>query len=241
MNDRFWDAVTKHQLYSSSRNLQFHMDQAFGDIDFTSKKVLDIGTGIGLCSFYAVHMGAAKAVALEPEAAGATAGVKRRFDEIRSILESDKVDLRPIPLQEFDPDGDKFDIIILHDSVNHLDETACERLHLNDEAAIDTYTAIFRRLYDMAENGAKLIVTDAARHNLFPMIGLRNPMCPSIVWHGHQQPSSWAKLLSHAGFQNPKIKWKTPNRLRSIGQMLLGNQIAAFFLMGQFYLTMEKP
>ena len=201
--------------------------------------MLDIGCGAGLCSFYAACSGAAKVISLEPEEAGSTAGVTSKYQKLANSLNLDQVTLQGITLQEFDPGGQKFDIIILDDSVNHLDEDACINLH-RDPAAEESYTKIFRQIYDMAADGAVLIITDASRYNIFPLFGLKNPMVPTIDWTVHQSPTLWTRLLSNAGFSNPTVRWRSLNRFGPIGERLLGNKVASFFLWSRFCLTMRK-
>lgn len=103
-----------------------------------------------------------------------------------------------------------------------------------------TYLSLFRKLARLAKPGAKLIVCDCARRNLFADLGLRNPIVPKIEWHKHQSPELWARLLASAGFANPKIRWTSFNTFRRSGQLLLGNRVAAYCLTSTFCLSMER-
>ena len=215
------------------------MHYLFQDTTFVGKTMLDIGGGIGLFSFYAGCCGARQVVCLEPEAEGSSSGMVERFQRLSTLLDPNQVSLHSTRFQDFDPGNRTFDIILLHNSINHLDEAACINLQ-HDSYAVETYKGIFQKLSNMASHGAKLIVTDCSRYNFFALCHLKNPFAPTIEWHKHQSPDYWANLLSDVGFRNPKIRWTSFNSLRSIGRLLLGNKVAAFFLQSKFCLTMGK-
>jgi 2-polyprenyl-3-methyl-5-hydroxy-6-metoxy-1,4-benzoquinol methylase len=73
-------------------------------------------------------------VALEPEAAGSEDGGTSRFERLREQLGLPSVELRRQALQEFDPGDERFDVLLLHASINHLDEPATLAL-AHDERA----------------------------------------------------------------------------------------------------------
>ena len=147
--------------------------------------------------------------------------------------------LSPLHFKPLIPGGKQFDIILLHNSINHLDETACINL-LSDEASKAIYLDIFSKLSSLASSGAKLIVCDCSRYNFFALLRIRNPFAPTIEWHKHQAPEVWVGLLSQVGFVNPRIRWTSFNTLRLPGRVLLGNKLLSYFLRSDFCFTMEK-
>lgn len=236
--DTFFGVVPR-ELSSSAGRLRFYMDYVFDGVTFEDKSMLDIGAGIGMFSFYAACRGASKVVCLEPETEGSSHNITGRFLKLRDALGLDQVKLVSNRFQDFDSDGDRFDILLLHNSINHLDEIACIQL-LHDSAAIQTYQALFLKLSRMARPGAKIIIADCSRHNFFDLCNVRNPFAPSIEWHKHQSPECWGRLLSNAGFRNLQIRWTSFSRLGKIGRMFLGNRYAAYFLISHFCLIAEK-
>ncbi|HLC17195.1 MAG TPA: class I SAM-dependent methyltransferase [Thermodesulfovibrionia bacterium] len=240
MLKKYFDIVIHDGLYSSAGNLRFYLSQLFGSVDFQNKTMLDVGGGDGLCSFYGASKGARSVICLEPEEEGSTSGVTTKFRKVNEQLSLlNRVKLINKTFQEFDNESELFDIILLHYSINHLDEEACIRLD-RDEDARQRYKKIFEKFYALAAPGAKLIITDCSRYNVFALLGLKNPTAPTIEWQKHQSPEFWAELLTEIGFCNPEIRWRSFDQLRSVGKILLCNKVAAFFLQSLFFLTMEK-
>ena len=240
-SEAFFAEIVRAGLYSNQWNLRHFLEMVFGDVRCEGREVLDIGGGAGLLSFCAVERGASRAVLLEPEAAGFTTGVTQLFHDAAAALAlQERVMLRPVTLQEFDPQGESFDLVISHNSINHLDEEACISLG-ESPGARNTYLDLLHKLKSMLNPGADVIVCDCSRHNLFAHLGVRNPFAPEIEWHKHQSPYFWAELFREAGFEQPVVRWNTFNSLGAPGRLLLGNRIASYFLVSHFRLSMVNP
>jgi Methyltransferase domain len=222
----------------SRGNARFYLNYLFDGIDLRGKAMLDVGAGDGRFSFYAACAGASHVVSLEPEGLGSSDAVTREFQGLQQLLPV-QVELVREPLEEFQPRRHAFDVLFLHASVNHLNEDACMRLHA-DPAARAVYRELFAKLAGAASRGAKVIVVDAARRNLFADLGLKNPLVPDIDWEKHQSPKLWIKLLGDVGFAHPKIRWNSFNPLRSPGRLTIGNRLASYCLNSMFCITMEK-
>ena len=238
--DLYLNTVVQEGLHSDKGKLRFQMKTLFRGIDFKNKSVLDIGGGFGLYSFYAAGRGAKRVVCLEPEAEGSSSGTMDKFHKLNRLLECHHVELKPVTLQALEPEAETFDVILLHNSINHLDETACINL-LRESKSKAVYRKIFSEIDALSNQGAKLIICDCSRYNCFALLRIRNPFAPTIEWSKHQAPEVWANLLSEAGFVNPKIRWSSFNKLRHWGRILIGNKLMAYFLTSHFCLTMDKP
>ena len=238
--ESYFSAVIKEGLYPSRGNLQFHVKTLFKDITLENRRVLDIGGGSGLHSLYMACMGAKEVVCLEPETEGSRSGLEEKFRKLAEVLGQDQVKFEPTTFQAFDPGGKQFDVILLHNSINHLDETACINL-LSDEASKATYLNMCSKLSSLAGRRAKLIVCDCSRYNFFALLRIKNLFAPTIEWHKHQAPEVWVDLLSQVGFANPSLRWTAFNTLRAPGRVLLGNKLLSYFLRSNFRFTMEKP
>lgn len=220
-------------------NLRFAMGKLFDGVELDGRSALDIGAGEGETSLYAASAGASSVVALEPEAAGSRADMRTAFERVRDRLGADQIELRAETLQEFEPGGERFDVLISKASINHLDEAACVRLH-EDDAARRTYMEIFGKLAALTSPGADFVIEDCARRNLFGDLGVTNPLASMIEWEKHQSPQFWAQLLGEAGFGKPRIRWITWNTLRRPGQVVLGNRVGAYLTTSIFWLHVKR-
>lgn len=242
---KYFDAMLQEGIISpgsmsllSQRTLQYALKELFQGIEFKDKNLLDIGGGKGIHSFFAACMGAKEVICLEPGADGSRSDVVERFKRLHQILSLNQVELKPNTFQDFDPACKTFDIILLHNSINHLDETACINL-LKDDLARKNYHSLFSKLSSLLKPGGKLIVRDCSRYNFFALLGIKNPVAPTIEWHKHQSPKTWATMLLENGFCNPKIRWLSLSELGGPGKFM-GNKLMSYFLQSRFCLTMDK-
>jgi 2-polyprenyl-3-methyl-5-hydroxy-6-metoxy-1,4-benzoquinol methylase len=240
INGRFFEVAVEEKCYTNESRLRFHLKALFEGVNFENKKMLDIGGGNGIYSFYAACMGAEEVVCLEPEAAGCSHGMIADFKRLQNRGLSDRVALEQKTFQQYASTDKRFDIVLLYNSINHLDEEACINL-LKEETGKMIYLDLFSRFYRLINPGGILIISDCSRHNLFAHLGIRNPLCKSIEWHKHHSPKTWAKLLAEVGFDKPEISWTSFNFLGPWGRRLLGNKAAAYFLLSHFCLKMTRP
>jgi len=189
--------------------------QLFRDIDFRDRTMLEIGCGKGMLCLWAALHGASETVGLEPLAEGCydSSECHQAFRSMARELDLPQARILPFTVQAYNSPKDHFDVVLSVASINHLDEKSCVKLG-DSAAAVREYQNIFRNIASMMKVGGKLIVIDAARHNFFGDLGIRNPMTPNIEWLKHQQPDFWARLLSECGFGQPDIRWTSGKLLR---------------------------
>jgi SAM-dependent methyltransferase len=237
-----YELVVNRKILSKKRNIKFRFKYLFNQVDFSDKRVLDVGGGIGWITFFAAAKGAQKAVCLEPECAGSRNGMINKFNEFKSELQSAlPVEHLPLTLQEHlqQIDGEAYDIVVLHNSINHLDEEACISLR-QKESSYNTYKDIFTEVYNKMRPGGKLIVADCSRHNFYNAIGVKVSITRSIEWHKHQAPETWIGLLEEIGFKNPKLQWSTPDKFGQVGRVFMGNPLISYFSNSHFKFTMDR-
>lgn len=240
MNKQFDEAVAAVvPSDGAARRLRSSIVAVFRDVQLQGATVLDVGGGAGLHSLYAALNGAAKVICLEPGAQGAMAEYSQPSGVRTNDVLGASVQVLPLTIQEFDPGMERFDVILLHNSVNHLDEQACMKLP-DDVGSARSYKVIFEKLSSIAKDGALIIITDSSSKNFFALVPLRNPFAPSIEWEKHHRPSVWIALLESTGFTNVGTYWIVPQRLGSIGQQLFGNGPCTFFLSSYFRLTASR-
>lgn len=237
--ERFDRLVREDRLWTSPENLDFYHRYLFEGVPLLGRSFLEVGAGAGLTSLWAACQGATRVVALEPEAAGSTAGVRDRFRRAAEKLALSQVEMLPETFQSYELPAEPFDVVLLHNSVNHLDEAACIRLR-EDLAARRTYEGLFEKLARATARGGRLVLSDCSCDNFFARLGVKNPFAPTIEWNKHQSPETWADLLREAGFAHPVVSWTSYNRLGRPGRLLLGNRLASYFLQSHFRMRMER-
>ena len=239
-SERFLAICLQEGLTPNKEHLQLYLSQyLFKDVDFGAKSVLDIGGGAGTFSFYAAVKGARRVVCLEPELSGGRHGSVSKFERVRDKLSLENTTLQNVTFQDFDPGQQKFDIILLHNSINHLDEEACADL-LRSKEARERYKLIFEKLNRISRKGTKLVIADCSRYNFFASLGFKNPFAKTIEWKKHQPPECWSRMLRDFGFEQIKIVWPPYYLLRPLARILLNNRLASYFLNSHFILSMEK-
>jgi predicted RNA methylase len=235
----FLSLIAEEKVHKSQTRLRYYLNFLFSNLNFHDTRVLDIGGGNGIISFYAAVMGAKHVCCLEPEAAGSMLGMKERFARIsQSLGLEEKVTLLPTPIQELNTLDKKFDIIILHNSINHLDEFACMNLQ-SDSVYKQRYQEIFTKLNTIMSDEGILVICDCSPKNFFALLNIKNPVAPTIEWHKHQTPEMWSNLLESSSFCQPQIRW-TPFTYLHRFRYLSTNQIVSYFLTSHFCLTMHK-
>jgi SAM-dependent methyltransferase len=182
--------------------------------------VLEVGAGPGYLSALCLAKGAARVVALDPEADGATAGIHEQFGRLcESVPQIAAIKYLCVGLEEYATTcGEQgFDFILMRSVINHLDEAAVQKLHLRDaDEARNRYVKLFRMTHGLLNEAGVLLASDVGRYNLWNSLGLVFPGSRSIEWHKHQDPPVWEELLRRAGFAEVEVKWFSPFRLRHL-------------------------
>jgi len=238
--EEFYSLAIEQRMYTKINRLKNHLAYEFGENSLSGMKVLDVGGGNGLLTFYAAVKGAG-AICLEPEFEGSSAGVIESFYKFKALLQNIKgsAAIQTRTFQQFES-NERFDLIVLSNSINHLDEAAMMRLSA-DQLSRNTYVGYFRKMFDLLNPGGRLIITDCDRTNFFNHLQLKSPFMPSIEWEKHQSPKFWLAMLNQVGFERVSIKWSSPNSLGAVGRALLGNRMVAYFLFSHFRIEVRKP
>ncbi|MDP1853775.1 MAG: class I SAM-dependent methyltransferase [Candidatus Omnitrophota bacterium] len=223
--NKFTALAVDNMLYKSKNKLLFRAKQVFGDIDLKDKSMLELGCGDGVYSIWAKINGAKRVIGLEPEVDGSTSGSAKIFTELINNLNLDNIDCLPQTIENFNPNGIKFDIVLSNMSINHFDENACIKLNSNLDAQ-RKYLGIFNKVKSTMKPRGKFIILDNSNKNFFGIFKKRSPFCPNINWRKHQPPKVWIKLLKQAGFGEAKISW--PSRYCCLLSLYCHNIISYF-------------
>lgn len=179
----------------------------FEGIPLAGAQVLEIGCGRGAWSIWAALHGASHVIGIEPGADGSTAGsldTMRRSIMILGL--DDRIDARSELLQDLPRPDTPYDVVMMFNVINHLDEDAVTVLH-KDHHACQRYIALLQDLRARMHAGSWLIVADCGRDNLWLRLGLSSPLAPTIEWHKHQNPDTWINIFEQAGFRSVDLRW----------------------------------
>ncbi len=216
------------------KRMFFYLNWCFKGIDFRNKDVLDIGGGNGIFSYYAKYLGAKEVINLEPFSDGSTF-----FDFTKQKSKTDlKIIIKKTSLQDFKTD-EKFGVIILHDSINHLNESNFENIH-KSEIAYNEYRKIINKIISLLSPNGQILVTDCSRKNFWGDLGIKSPFAPSIEWNLHQPPD-----IVQSFFDNDKfsfvLRWSPFKRFGRFGRILsLIGSIPSYFMQSHFNLLIRR-
>src|SRR5688572_2298926 len=87
-------------LGKSPKQWQRYMEMLFDRVPLKGERVLDVGGGGGLISFYAAVSGATEVLCLEPSAAGSNPTMEQSFRALAEGLPQSKVKLDPRTFQQ---------------------------------------------------------------------------------------------------------------------------------------------
>lgn len=233
--------AVRYGAYSNSRSLKYYLHYMFEGVPLAKTTLLDVGGGSGLLSLWAALNGS-KVICLEPESNGSTSEVSKIFKNIKNCIDKKlNAKLKDQPLLSFlNQTKSKFNIVVMANSINHLDENACIRLN-KEMKYKKTYLKILKSIFDAMYPGGYLIITDCSKSNFFNDVGIRSPFMKTIQWEKHQDPLTWNNLLNQVGFETNSPQWSTPNVFGNLGRKILGNRFWAYFLFSHFRLVARKP
>ena len=134
---RLLHATMESELGRNPGNLRDN-EKTFDGIEFAGRSLLDIGAGAGIVS-NAPHAWARHAwwrSSRKPP--DLTSAQSARSSAGQDALELSQVEARAETLQEFEPAGERFDLLTSMASINHLNEVACIRLNEDKSARTRT-------------------------------------------------------------------------------------------------------
>jgi len=207
----------------------------FEGLALQGKRILEVGCGSGAFCIWAAMQGAGHVLGIEPEADGYIQGTLDNFRASLQKLGLNNVEGKNCFFQDLQVPDKKFDIILMNNVINHLDENAVEILH-KDKHAAGKYVAIAKELKKYLNPGSLIIVADCARSNFWNAIGLKSPVSPTIEWHKHQNPRQWIEVFFQAGYGLYDFRWSP---LYPIGK-LASNFFVQYMTMSHFVLRFQN-
>lgn len=236
--DDFVKRMARDRRFRGRGKASSYLRFLFEDLAVGDRRVLSIEPE-GWFSLYAGCRDAAAVTWLDSSPVKRDHDPQRRFERHRDDLGLQAVVRAMRGAFPGIPSGERFDVILIHESIHRFDERAAPRLSRNLRA-IKSYKQSLRQIAQVAEDGAVLIVTGHSPYNLFPFFHLPNPFAPGVDWDAHQSPSLWASLFRQIGFEKPRISWAVPALPGPLGRALFGHVIGSYFYTSHFRLVLTK-
>ena len=229
----------------NARWLATRTEDYFKTLDFSGKRILDVGAGNGMYTCCVGALNAEQVIALEPELDGSRVGVVSKFSQALNRLNLQNVELKNISLDEFETPEQPFDMIYLLAVINHIDEEHVKTVDTNPKSE-KIYLELMQPLYEWLAPGGKLVITDASNTSVFtPFLNAgilkRHPFQHTIEWEIHQHPRTWKKLFEKMGFSNVDYRWATNWRYPWMPRFLVDNPLAANIYSSLFVIHATRP
>jgi SAM-dependent methyltransferase len=227
--------VAKQTGYKTLRRFCNRAKFIFGGLQLKGTRVLEIGCGSGAFCFWLALNGVEYVLGLEPEADGCIAGSIKKFNEIQAGLNLNNVEFKESFLENLSMPKKPYNMIVMLNVINHLDENAVQKLHWDEKARIE-YIDMLKNLKRFISKDGFLIVADCGRKNFWNNLGLKSPFIPAIEWNKHQDPDLWINLFKRAGFELYDFRW---SNIYPLG-FLSSNRVVQYLTMSHFTLRFKS-
>jgi SAM-dependent methyltransferase len=217
----------------------YFREHIFSKINLKKKKILDLGGGNGIAGVYAALSEESAAITIvDPLEDGSNSRMMEQYESLQEISKVKNVTFFQGFLEEL-AEEEKFDVILMHNSINHIAEDHVASLHLSQNAKkvyLDKLGYILSRL----KSGGKFIIADCSNKNFWGFLHFPNPVAPSIEWHLHQPPEVWREIIEELGLKHQSTAWTARRELGSIGKIILANRLTSYFLDSHFVSKYSK-
>jgi len=126
-------------------------------------------------------------------------------------------------------DPNVFDIIVMHNTINHIGEDILEDILFNNDAYIDCGIRV-KTLLDRLSSGVILIVSNCGSRNFFGQIGLKRLFAPSIDSYLHCESGVWQQMIEDLGFSSIKTQWTARREFGFLERFFLSINYVLIFL-----------
>lgn len=209
----------------------------FEGFDLSHKKVLDLGGGNGIASFFLSHYSKTCEIFLvDPYKSGSNKLMKNQFLNFSSIYKKSNI-THYNSLEEL-PKYIKFDLILLHNSINHIGEDLI--LNLDNKDKLNEYMDRLYLVLDKAKVESNIIISDCSNKNFWNDIGVHNFFAPTIQWHLHKEPSFWQNIFYQLGCSHIRTKWTSRREFLSLGKYVFANKFLSYFINSHFVSIYQK-
>ena len=229
-----FDQMLKEAGIPRSNGFEFYFkNYIFKNINLNNKKILDIGGGNGIASFYALSASPnCKAWVVDPIVEGSNTLMINQFNNLSKNFDSNQIYFHKDFINTLQ-EPKEFDIVVMHNSINHIGEDIIKDVKTNHKS-YDKYINRIKEILERLSKKGILIITDCGRRNFFGDLGFKNPLAPSIEWETHCEPDLWRTMIERIGLYHIKTEWTSRREFGYFGKILFANRLCSFFLNSHF-------
>ena len=239
MMNEFDQNLKKAGISRSFGYSYYFKNYIFKDVDLNNKKIIDIGGGNGIASFYAINSSpTCSAWVVDPIAEGSNNSMLNQYENLKKLFNSNRIVFHRDFLETLEQPK-MFDIIIMHNSINHVGESLIKDV-LEKKEVYDEFKNIIKNITTRLCPNGILIISDCGKFNFLGNLGLINPIAPTIDWSIHLEPEFWQKMIMENDFSLIKTEWTARRELGSLGKKFLANRLCSYFLNSHFVSVYKK-
>ncbi len=210
----------------------------FEGVNLKTKSLLDLGGGNGIASFFAAHSdNSCRCTIVDPFEDGSNTLMITQYEKLSKVygnaVKLHKGYVESLPIDE------KFDIILMHNSINHIGEEIIADI-VSSQKYWKEFSARLEPIIMRAKKGATIIVADCSNKNFWNDLGIKNPLAPTIEWNLHQPPRVWQKMLENFRCKHLRTNWTSRREFLFLGKFLLANKFLSYFTDSHFVSTYIK-
>jgi len=211
----------------------------YSNVDFQGKTIADVGGGNGIASFYALSADPqCQCWIVDPIIEGSNLAMMDQYALMAEKTDATRVHFHKDFIETLE-DPQQFDIVLMHNSINHIGEDIIEEAKSNDGRYLE-FIGRLKPIIDRVVQGGTIIVSDCGTENFWDKIGLRSPFAPTIEWNLHGEPEFWQKMLESVGCAHVKTGWTSRRELGKLGKLLLANRFTSYFTTRHFVSVYKK-
>jgi len=228
-----FDSILASAGIERSKGYDFYFkNYIFNNIELNNKSILDVGGGNGIASFFAVHNNpTCKSLVVDPLEDGSNLKMQKQYSNLLKKYPN-RVNFFNGYTDELS-NNEKYDIILMHNSINHIGEDLLEKMDTNKIAKTE-YALRLKAILKKSKPGAILIVSDCANRNFWGDLNLKNIFSPTIEWHLHKQPHEWQSLLESIGCKHINTNWTARREFGYFGKYCLSTKLVSYFFHSHF-------
>jgi SAM-dependent methyltransferase len=240
---QFVSLFEKETGYSQA-DIEYRWEQFLGGINVRGKRVLDVGCGNGVHSFFLASFGGAQeVVGVDPsEGRGSPTDSHEVFQRRARKLGLENVRLIREDFLTIDDELGTFDVIVLISVLHHIHESA-ENAYKDTEIRQQIRTT-FDKMFHLLNPGGWVIIQEASRYNVTQItraLGYRGPgYLAGMNWKHKQLPKAWTSIAREAGFNIVSQDYYVPFRFRHL-RFFLNNPVLNYLSTSAYIIRAQKP